>query len=274
MMVAPHGLSTAPFFSYGNDDNNDTSHHSNLNATANLNSTNNFSNFMSGSPIDQKMPLSTSNSTNGNGLSMTDSMSAIKQQFDWPSDPTAAGLYSPFTNAAAHPMMMNSAHGVIGQDPTAYLNDAYPSTSLSSNAAAYNNYCYPQMAAAVATGNYYPTTDYLQSAAFVNGWKAHLSTKDQKPSMQRNSVINSLGGIRKPPHRTGPGTNNVRVRTQDTYRTVYSDRQRVELEKEFLSTQFINAARKAELAGQLDLTERQIKIWFQNRFVYLLFFIL
>lgn len=112
MMVAPHGLSTAPFFSYGNDD---TSHHSTLNSTANLNGTNNFSNFMSESPIDQKMPLSSSNSTNGNGLSMTDSMSAIKQQFDWTSDPTAAGLYSPFTNAATHPMMMNSAHGVIGQ---------------------------------------------------------------------------------------------------------------------------------------------------------------
>lgn len=60
---------------------------------------------------------------------------------------------------------------------------------------------------------------------------------------------------------------DVRVRTQDTYRTVYSDRQRVELEKEFFTNQFINAGRKAELAGQLDLTERQIKIWFQNRFV-------
>uniref|UniRef100_A0AC34FKT7 Homeobox domain-containing protein n=1 Tax=Panagrolaimus sp. ES5 TaxID=591445 RepID=A0AC34FKT7_9BILA len=216
------------------------------------------------------MPLSSlSNSANGNnGLSMADSMSAIKQQFDWPSDPTAAGLYGPFGGATTHPMMMNSGHGVIGQDPSAYLNDTYPSTSLSNNAAAYNSYCYPQMAAAVASGNYYPTSDYLQSAAFVNNWKAHLSTKDHKPSIARNSVINSLGGVRKPPHRTGPGTNNVRVRTQDTYRTVYSDRQRVELEKEFLTNQFITAGRKAELAGQLDLTERQIKIWFQNRFVF------
>lgn len=65
------------------------------------------------------------------------------------------------------------------------------------------------MAAAVASGNYYSTPDYLQSAAFVNGWKAHLSTKDQKPSIARSSVINSLGAVRKPPHRTGPGTNSM-----------------------------------------------------------------
>lgn len=148
------------------------------------------------------------------------------------------------------------------------------------------------MAAAVAPGNYYQSSDYLQGAAnFVNGWKPNLSTKDQKPSITRNSVMNPLGSVRKPPHRTGPGTNSkfflgflkfaffstkklllyyfsdVRVRTHDTYRTVYSDRQRVELEKEFHSSPFITAGRKAELAGQLDLTERQIKIWFQNRLV-------
>ncbi|KAI1721478.1 homeobox domain-containing protein [Ditylenchus destructor] len=67
------------------------------------------------------------------------------------------------------------------------------------------------------------------------------------------------------PYRTGPGTNNVRVRTSDKYRTVYSERQRLELEQEFRMNEFITADRKADLSTRLQLTERQIKIWFQNR---------
>ncbi|RCN50091.1 homeobox domain protein [Ancylostoma caninum] len=58
---------------------------------------------------------------------------------------------------------------------------------------------------------------------------------------------------------------NVRVRTSDKYRMVYSDYQRLELEKEFCTSTFVTSERKAELSSLLNLTERQIKIWFQNR---------
>ncbi|XP_064637720.1 homeobox protein CDX-1-like isoform X2 [Lineus longissimus] len=59
--------------------------------------------------------------------------------------------------------------------------------------------------------------------------------------------------------------NKWKTRTKDKYRVVYSDRQRLELEKEFHYSRYITINRKAELAKSLDLTERQIKIWFQNR---------
>jgi len=56
-----------------------------------------------------------------------------------------------------------------------------------------------------------------------------------------------------------------KTRTKDKYRVVYTEQQKVELEKEFLFNQYITIQRKAELAGSIGLSDRQVKIWFQNR---------
>ncbi|CAI9533806.1 unnamed protein product, partial [Staurois parvus] len=42
------------------------------------------------------------------------------------------------------------------------------------------------------------------------------------------------------------------------YRVVYTDHQRLELEKEFHYSRYITIRRKAELAASLSLTERQV----------------
>ncbi|KAG3293248.1 caudal type homeobox 2 [Ictidomys tridecemlineatus] len=57
----------------------------------------------------------------------------------------------------------------------------------------------------------------------------------------------------------------LKTRTKDKYRVVYTDHQRLELEKEFHYSRYITIRRKAELAATLGLSERQVKIWFQNR---------
>ncbi|KAK5643205.1 hypothetical protein RI129_007050 [Pyrocoelia pectoralis] len=69
--------------------------------------------------------------------------------------------------------------------------------------------------------------------------------------------------IKKTSYQSQP--NPGKTRTKDKYRVVYTDHQRVELEKEFYYSRYITIRRKAELASNLGLSERQVKIWFQNR---------
>ncbi|KAL6117704.1 uncharacterized protein ACO6RY_15434 [Pungitius sinensis] len=62
-----------------------------------------------------------------------------------------------------------------------------------------------------------------------------------------------------------PSSSGTKTRTKDKYRVVYTDLQRLELEKEFQCNQYITMRRKTELSMALSLSERQVKIWFQNR---------